>query len=178
MSPPDNKAAIRHPLYFIPDGDTTIKVYHSSNSLTSVLNVPCRQVEDCIFRIHRYFLVRESKHFRSTFVTSIPCKDPPGSSETNPYVLEDVSSEAFADLLWVFYNQYAILIFDQMTNSFVLKRILNLQCPPGKMEESFDPRSAMGFLPSREALRKGVGENDHAAGRPGREDPDLPRVQY
>ncbi|KAN0130695.1 hypothetical protein V8E53_011370 [Lactarius tabidus] len=91
MSRPDNKAAIRHPLYFFPDGDTTIKV------------------EDSVFRIHRYFLIRESKYFRSTLVTTIPCKDPPGSSETNPFVLKDATSEAFADLLWVFYNpEYSV----------------------------------------------------------------------
>jgi hypothetical protein len=38
------------------------------------------------------------------FMPSIPCRDPPGSSETNPVVLDDAKSEGFADLLWVFYN--------------------------------------------------------------------------
>ena len=166
MSPPaDNKAAIRHPIYFFHDGDITIKVYHYFHSLTSKLNIPRLQVEEFVFRIHRYFLVRESKYFRSTFVTAIPCKDPPGSSETNPFVLEGVTSGAFTDLLWVFYNPYAIIDFDQLTNSFVLKRILCLQCQHREMEEDHDARATMarGLHTSSEALCEGVGENDHAA---------------
>jgi hypothetical protein len=47
------------------------------------------------------------------FVASVPCRDPPGLSETNPVVLDDATSEGFADLLWIFYNQCAILVFDQ-----------------------------------------------------------------
>ena len=43
------------------------------------------------------------------FMPIIPCRDPPGSSETNPVVLEDATSEGFADLLWVFYNPCVIL---------------------------------------------------------------------
>jgi len=68
------------------------------------------QVEDKIFRIHKYFLTRESKHFRSMLVAAIPCRDPPGSSETNPVVIEDATSEAFANLLWIFYNKYAVAV--------------------------------------------------------------------
>ena len=37
---------------------------------------------------------------------AIPGTDPPGSSDTNLVVLEDTTSEAFACLLWVFYNPY------------------------------------------------------------------------
>jgi hypothetical protein len=77
---------VRHIVYFFPDGDVIIKV------------------DETIFRIHKHFLTRESNHFRSMFMPSIPCRDPPGSSETNPVVLDDAKSEGFADLLWVFYN--------------------------------------------------------------------------
>lgn len=110
--------------------------------------------------------MRESKHFRSTFVTAIPCKDPPGSSETNPFVLEGVTSEAFADLLWVFYNPYAIIVFDLFPNSFVLKRILCIPGHLGEVEENYDarPTVARGLHTSPEALREGAGKNNHAAG--------------
>ncbi|KAH9177504.1 hypothetical protein EDB89DRAFT_1412929 [Lactarius sanguifluus] len=83
--------AVRHELYFFPDGDTIIRV------------------EDSVFRIHRFFLTRESNHFWSMFLTTVPCRIPPGSSESNPVVLSGATSEAFADLLWVFYNrEYSI----------------------------------------------------------------------
>ncbi|KAH9042759.1 hypothetical protein EDB85DRAFT_1916726 [Lactarius pseudohatsudake] len=83
--------AVRHELYFFPDGDTIIRV------------------EDSVFRIHRFFLTRESNHFWSMFLTTVPCLVPPGSSELNPVMLSGATSEAFADLLWVFYNcEYSI----------------------------------------------------------------------
>lgn len=82
---------MKHPVYFFHDGDIVIKV------------------GDTMHRIHKYFLIRESKHFRTIFVNSVPCRDPPGLSETNPVVLDDATSEGFADLLWVFYNhEYSI----------------------------------------------------------------------
>lgn len=79
-------------VYFYPDGDIIIKV------------------EDTVFRIHKHFLTRESNHFRTMFMPpSIPCRDPPGSSETNPVLVPDAKSDSFADLLWVFYNpKYSI----------------------------------------------------------------------
>ncbi|KAI9465151.1 hypothetical protein BJY52DRAFT_1245376 [Lactarius psammicola] len=86
----NNKPAVRHKVYFFPDGDITIRV------------------EDSTFRVHRYFLIRESIYFQSMLVGTIPCLDPPGSSETNPVVLKDATSEGFADLIWVLYKpQYS-----------------------------------------------------------------------
>ncbi|KAH9006313.1 hypothetical protein EDB86DRAFT_711451 [Lactarius hatsudake] len=91
MDNPDHRPAVRHELYFFPDGDTIIRV------------------EDSVFRIHRFFLTRESNYFWSMFLTTVPCYVPPGSSESNPVVLIGATSEAFADLLWVFYNrEYSI----------------------------------------------------------------------
>lgn len=77
---------IRHQEYYFRDGDITIRV------------------EDSVFRIHKHFLTRESKHFHSMLIPNpVPCRDPPGSSE-NPVVLKDATTEGFAGLLWVFYN--------------------------------------------------------------------------
>ncbi|KAI0300452.1 hypothetical protein B0F90DRAFT_1629573 [Multifurca ochricompacta] len=83
---------MRHRSYFIHEGDVTFKV------------------ENFIFRVHRYFFTRESAHFRSLLSSStIPGQDAPGSSEADPVVLDDATSEAFACFLWVFYNpQYSI----------------------------------------------------------------------
>jgi len=62
-------------------------------------------VEDTLFRIHRYFLRRESTHFRN----KIPHPSPPGdslegSSDNHPLILEDASKVDFERFLWVFYN--------------------------------------------------------------------------
>jgi len=62
-----------------------------------------------MFRVHKRFFFRESSHFKSLFNSpAIPCPDPPGSSETNPVVFKekDITSDAFAHLLWVFYNPW------------------------------------------------------------------------
>jgi len=82
----------RHPEYFFHEADVTFRA------------------EDVVFRVHKRFFLRESAFFRSLFTAPpIPCNDPPGSSETNPIVLKDTSSDAFALLLWVFYNpKYSI----------------------------------------------------------------------
>jgi hypothetical protein len=63
-----------------------------------------------VFCVHKHFFRRESSYFDSLFRSpSIPCNDPPGSSETNPVVLKDTKSEAFAGLCWIFYNpKYSI----------------------------------------------------------------------
>ena len=70
------------------------------------LTIPCHvQVENYLFRVHRYFLQRESAYFRLRLDPSTrPGRDLPGSSEANPLVLDEATSDAFACFLWVFYN--------------------------------------------------------------------------
>jgi len=83
---------MKHRSYFIHEADTTFRV------------------ENYVFRVHRFFFTRESAFFRRLFEPSpITVQDPPGSSEWHPLVLDDVSSDAFACFLWVFYNpKYSI----------------------------------------------------------------------
>ncbi|KAI0255284.1 hypothetical protein BJV78DRAFT_1178875 [Lactifluus subvellereus] len=77
----------RHSIYFFEAGDVTIRV------------------ENDIFRIHRYFLLRESAYFRSRLsAPTLPGQDPPGSSEYNTLFFDDVTSDAFACFVRVFYN--------------------------------------------------------------------------
>ncbi|KAH9975552.1 hypothetical protein BGW80DRAFT_104515 [Lactifluus volemus] len=68
------------------------------------------RVENMLFRVHKRFFIRESPYFQSLFaIPGIPCEDPPGTSKTNPVVLNDITSEGFESLLWVFYNpKYSI----------------------------------------------------------------------
>lgn len=68
------------------------------------------RVENTLFRVHRYFFVRESPWFRER----LPYPSPPGetakgSSDNLPYVLEGISKTEFERFLWVFYNpQYSL----------------------------------------------------------------------
>lgn len=63
------------------------------------------RVEDTLFRIHRYFLTRESAYFRSKLPhPPSPGDSSKGSSDNNPLVLEDVLQVDFERFLWVFYN--------------------------------------------------------------------------
>lgn len=80
-------------------------------ALSLGLNIPFPQVENTVFRIDKHFLTRQSKYFKSELIpNSLPRdRDLPGSSETNPYVLGEVTSEDFASLLWVFYNPCATI---------------------------------------------------------------------
>ncbi|KAI9465149.1 hypothetical protein BJY52DRAFT_666785 [Lactarius psammicola] len=62
-------------------------------------------VENTLFRVHRYFFIRDSLYFRD----KLPYPAPPGettkgSSDNVPLVLEDITKTEFERLLWVFYN--------------------------------------------------------------------------
>ncbi|KAI0067638.1 hypothetical protein BV25DRAFT_1834697 [Artomyces pyxidatus] len=65
------------------------------------------QVDDVLFRIHDIFLLRESAYFRSKLSYPRPPGDiAEGSSDNNPLVIYDADAEAFARLVWVFYNPH------------------------------------------------------------------------
>ncbi|KAI0087119.1 hypothetical protein BDY19DRAFT_301400 [Irpex rosettiformis] len=68
------------------------------------------QVENYIFRVHRYFFERESAVFREKLnIPPAPGQNPRGSSDSNPIPLDDVREEDFSRFLWVFYNpKYSI----------------------------------------------------------------------
>jgi hypothetical protein len=63
------------------------------------------EVELRLFRVHRYFLVRDSVVFRD-MLSFPPGSDTlrEGGTDDRPIKLEGVSSESFADLLWMYYN--------------------------------------------------------------------------
>ncbi|TFY83636.1 hypothetical protein EWM64_g376 [Hericium alpestre] len=89
---PVAERVLRHDLYYIQGGDVIFRV------------------ENYLFRVHRYFFVRESPYFRE----KLPHPAPPGEfskgkEDSNPFVLEDALSVDFARFLWVFYNpKYSI----------------------------------------------------------------------
>jgi len=79
---------VRHAKYYIPGGDVVFRV------------------ENMLFRVHRYFFTRDSSFFRE----KLPHPPPPGefskgSSDNNPFILEDTLKQDFENLLWIFYNE-------------------------------------------------------------------------
>jgi len=88
----NSERALRHHEYYIEGADLIIRV------------------ENTLFRVHRFFLKRDSAYFR------IKLPHPPspgdvtkGSSDNNPLDLEDALTVDFERLLWVFYNpKYSI----------------------------------------------------------------------
>ena len=79
----------RHPIYYFPEGDLFIIVQQTQ------------------FRIHSYFLLRESTHFQqllNPFSSFLPTT--PGISAARPLILNDTSSRNFAIFLWVFYTPH------------------------------------------------------------------------
>lgn len=91
----------RHETYYIPSGDVVF------------------QVENTLFRVHRYFFERESAPFRDMLSLPMPggqnsntgsdkgkspSRQPEGTTDESPINLPQVTSDDFASLLWVFYN--------------------------------------------------------------------------
>jgi len=84
---PASDRVVRHTEYYITGGDVVFRV------------------ENTLFRCHRYFFTRDSAYFRE----KLPHPPPPGeftkgSSDPNPFILEDTLKVDFERLLWVFYN--------------------------------------------------------------------------
>src|SRR5271163_2811255 len=78
---PTSRIVTRHPTYYLPGGDLFITV------------------QRVLFRIHGYFLLRESSHFLR-LLTSSP-HDPPvttGTSATRPLILTDIIPSNFGGL--------------------------------------------------------------------------------
>ncbi|KIY65849.1 hypothetical protein CYLTODRAFT_356116 [Cylindrobasidium torrendii FP15055 ss-10] len=67
-------------------------------------------VQQYLFRVHRYFFERESLFFKGELAApASPGEARRGSSEGNAILLDDVTANEFAKLLWVFYNpKYSI----------------------------------------------------------------------
>ncbi|KAL1945337.1 hypothetical protein VTO73DRAFT_2188 [Trametes versicolor] len=82
----------RHPKYYLNGGDVHFLV------------------ENYIYRVHRYFFERESAWFREKLGAPAPAgQTPKGSSDANPFPLEEVAADDFSKFLWVFYNpKYSI----------------------------------------------------------------------
>jgi len=60
-------------------------------------------VEKTLFRVHRFFLTRDSSYFRDNLKLGKFIQGP-GSSDNDPLILDDILEVDFERLLWVFYN--------------------------------------------------------------------------
>ena len=103
---PAAERPVRSVDYYITGGDVVFRVCASViDRHVSPQRVSHSQVESTIFRVHRYFFTRDSAFFRE----KLPHPPPPGeftkgSSDNNPFILEDTLRIDFERLLWVFYN--------------------------------------------------------------------------
>jgi len=77
----------RHPKYYFPDGNLILKV------------------EDALFRVHRFFLERDSAVFRDlALVPPEPGSEPEGLTDARPIALDLITVADFEALLWFVYN--------------------------------------------------------------------------
>ncbi|TCD69421.1 hypothetical protein EIP91_007768 [Steccherinum ochraceum] len=92
MAEPAVEKIRRHPHYYLTGGDVHFLV------------------ENYLFRVHRYFFERESSYFREKLaIPAVPGQTARGSSDANPFPLEDVQAIDFSRFLWIFYNpKYSI----------------------------------------------------------------------
>lgn len=97
----------RHGEYYITGADLIVRVrrFLIEYRVVALSEAEIQQVEDTLFRIHRYFLTRDSAYFRS----QLPHPPSPGdtfkgSSDNNPLILENTLKVDFERFLWVFYN--------------------------------------------------------------------------
>jgi hypothetical protein len=100
-----------HSQYYITGADLIVCVcefpikYH----VVALSEAGSQQVEDTLFRIHRYFLTRDSAYFRRQLPHPSPGDSLKGSSDNNPLVLENTLKVDFERFLWVFYNPYVFV---------------------------------------------------------------------
>ncbi len=64
------------------------------------------KVENIFFRVHSYFLKRDSAKFREQLdAAPEPGKKRKGSEESCAIQISDTTPDEFAKFLWVFYNR-------------------------------------------------------------------------
>ena len=103
---------LQHERYYIPSGDVIFLVrLHLSTPFDKLLysfrttRRSLLQVENHLFRVHRYFFERESALFRDMLALPAPSDtEREGMSDENPIHLPQVECEEFSRFLWVFYN--------------------------------------------------------------------------
>ncbi|KAH9009067.1 hypothetical protein EDB85DRAFT_2163383 [Lactarius pseudohatsudake] len=95
----------RHDVYYIHGGDVVF------------------DVENTLFRIHRYFFIRDSLWFHDKLPYPLPPGEiTKGSSDNLPLTLEGISKIDFERLLWVFYNpKYSLYDADVDAWTSILK---------------------------------------------------------
>ena len=95
-------AARAHPVFWFSDATVTFRVSHFPTLCDVSLKVSIfYQVEDCLFKVHRYFFEKHSEHFR-ILLASRPA--PMGlSPHPAPYFLTDIKKVEFEKLLYTFY---------------------------------------------------------------------------
>ncbi|KAG6918347.1 hypothetical protein DXG01_014996 [Tephrocybe rancida] len=79
-------STVRHPVYYFEDG------------------VVIFLVENTLFKVHRYYLTRESEVFRGMFELPPGSDEPEGTDDDHPIRLPEVTTSEFESLMHFFYQ--------------------------------------------------------------------------
>jgi BTB/POZ domain len=89
--------------YYLVDGNVVFLV-RLLCLVAQFPNLILAKVDNCLFKVHRYFFIRDSDVFRDMFSVP-PASTEEGTSDRHPIVLEQVKATDFEHLLWVYYNK-------------------------------------------------------------------------
>ncbi|KAG8904597.1 hypothetical protein FRB99_001516 [Tulasnella sp. 403] len=102
LNPPSPKRA-RHPVYYFEDGNVVFLV-RTGQTAVLLTKLTITQATDTLFKVHRYFFVRDSAVFKAMFTLPPgPGKTVEGMEDENPIVLPEVPALDFERFLWVLY---------------------------------------------------------------------------
>lgn len=107
---PSTSRIMRHHEYYIPSADAAFLVSRLQALLRSakkLRDASATQTGSVLFRVHRYFFIRESPIFQEMFRSRYSdLESPKRILDSEPIVLEDVGVQDFECFLWVIYNPY------------------------------------------------------------------------
>jgi len=91
----------RHSHFYLNGGDLHFLVSSQHGDRFVVYKI--RQLDNQLFRVHRFFFERESRKFRDAFLVPTSERFRKGDTESTAIIL-DVAVQDFEKLLGVFYN--------------------------------------------------------------------------
>ncbi|KAI0279106.1 hypothetical protein BGY98DRAFT_1149108 [Russula aff. rugulosa BPL654] len=106
-----------------PNSSSNNSQHHSQYYITGADLII--SVEDTLFRIHRYFLTRDSAYFRNKLPPPSPGDSSNGSSDNNPLVLENVLKVDFERFLWLAHEWNFIEV-----KALAIRELENISIPP------------------------------------------------
>ncbi|KAF8152961.1 hypothetical protein B0H34DRAFT_677192 [Crassisporium funariophilum] len=137
----DNQEMNHHTHFYFPDSASKLSIF---------------KIEGVYYKVHRYFLDRESSVFQSMFSCPSPTEGPEGDSDQNPIHIPGVTTSEFEALLDFLYNG----AFSSLTD---LKAEEPAEEEPKTYAESYEERR-WRELKRKKVIEDGLGKK-HYGGR-------------